>query len=1308
VAHLLDASYATIQRVDGEYLVLEAERVSPALAPMGEGLRRQATHAFAGGRAVLNHKSVHVPDIAALTPEDGYDSDWALTMLRLNCKSVMCSPLIRDSQAVGVLGVARGGLDGQPRPFSDREVTLMETFADQAVVAIQNARLFTELRDSNRTLKESLDQQSATADVLRAIASSPADLDVVLTAIAESAARLCAAPDVLVLRTDGEQVWRAASCGPMYADEALGHDAERRPFDRHSVASEAMIEGHVVHVPDIHNVDEAAYPFSQRTSARLGWRTIVSAPLLRDGRALGAISVHRVEPRAFSEREISLLQSFADQAVIAIENSRLFTELQERLAEQTATAEIMRVIAARPADLPAVLGAIADEVVRLCRSTSQVEVFRPQADGSSQRFAANAFPPDLELPETARPPRFQSGPARDDLRDYVGTAAMLEGRTLHIVDARTPDIAERYPGTARNAKRFGFGSVAAVPLLHHGHGIGNIYAIRQTVSPFSAHELALLETFADQASIAIENTRLFTELQEQLEQQTATSEVLRVIAESPTDLARVLDTICTSAAQLCDARHTLITRVDGDGLRIIAALGGITEEFRERVGLAPFVPLTRASVSGRSVLDRQTINVDDIAAVIDTEYPDSKLHQEASGVRSMMAVPLMRQGIPIGSIGIYREVVRPFDERQGELLDRFAAQAVIAIENTRLFQELQESNRTLTDALEQQTATAEVLRVIASTPSDVRAVFRTIGENAMRLCDAAGAVVHLTDGTHIWPTIGVGATYERDGGWGAQLSPPDWAVPIERRNVMAAPKQAILTGLTSHVPDLTATAELRETQESPIRHGVRAMLSAPLLRGGEVVGACTVLRVEPIPFTSEQISILETFTSQAVIAVENARLIQELQRRTQDLAHSVDQFTSLGEVTKTITSTLNLDDVLNRIVSHAARLSGSDSGAIFELDQATDTYELRATYRLHEDVVADIRTVPLLRGGASLVARAGASGQPVQIVDTSAEPTVSPLRTVASRAGIRAALSIPLIREGQILGGLNVYRNTPGEFSQDTLTLLQTFANQSALAIHNARLFKELEDKSHQLEEASRHKSQFLANMSHELRTPLNAILGYSELIADGIYGPIPEKISEVMVRVDKSGRHLLGLINAVLDLAKIEAGQLTLSLADYSLKELVHTVYTATESLAKEKDIEFQIEIAPDLPTGHGDERRLHQVLLNLVGNAIKFTDSGRVTIRASAPTATASNDTPTFLIEVQDTGPGIPPEEQDRIFEEFQQADASSTRAKGGTGLGLAIAKRIVNLHGGRIWISSTPGHGSTFSFTVPIRCQVPNDAP
>jgi signal transduction histidine kinase len=287
---------------------------------------------------------------------------------------------------------------------------------------------------------------------------------------------------------------------------------------------------------------------------------------------------------------------------------------------------------------------------------------------------------------------------------------------------------------------------------------------------------------------------------------------------------------------------------------------------------------------------------------------------------------------------------------------------------------------------------------------------------------------------------------------------------------------------------------------------------------------------------------------------------------------------------------------------------------------------------------------------------------------------------------------VPLARENRVFGALAVMRRTPGEFAPRTVELLSSFASQSALAIQNARLYKEIDEKSRQIELASQHKSQFLANMSHELRTPLNAILGYTELILDELYGTPTQRMREVLERVQVNGRHLLGLINDVLDLSKIEAGQLELSVADFSMKEVIHTVTTATESLATEKGIALDAAVPADLPIGRGDERRLTQVLLNLVGNAIKFTDEGRVGISVAAQNGT-------FEVAVADTGPGIAASEHERIFEEFHQVDSSSTREKGGTGLGLAIARRIVELHGGRIWVESEPGHGATFRITLPV---------
>jgi signal transduction histidine kinase len=292
-------------------------------------------------------------------------------------------------------------------------------------------------------------------------------------------------------------------------------------------------------------------------------------------------------------------------------------------------------------------------------------------------------------------------------------------------------------------------------------------------------------------------------------------------------------------------------------------------------------------------------------------------------------------------------------------------------------------------------------------------------------------------------------------------------------------------------------------------------------------------------------------------------------------------------------------------------------------------------------------------------------------------------------------LLVPLVAPDGVVGALVVRRKAPGEFPQSSIDLMQTFAAQSVLAIQNARLFGEIGEKSRQLELASQHKSQFLANMSHELRTPLNAVLGYAELILDNVYGDVPEKARATLERIQSNGRHLLGLINDVLDLSKIEAGQLTLALADYSIKGVVHNVYSAVESLATAKNLALKVELPKDLPPAHGDERRLSQVLLNLVGNAIKFTETGEVSIKTSTSDAT-------FTVAVHDTGPGIAEKDRGKIFEEFQQADASITKQKGGTGLGLAIAKRIIEMHGGRLWVESELGHGSTFSFTVPIKVE------
>jgi signal transduction histidine kinase len=593
--------------------------------------------------------------------------------------------------------------------------------------------------------------------------------------------------------------------------------------------------------------------------------------------------------------------------------------------------------------------------------------------------------------------------------------------------------------------------------------------------------------------------------------------------------------------------------------------------------------------------------------------------------------------------------------------------------------------RELAETREQQAATSEVLNVISRSTFDVQPVFETVVQSALRLCEADGGQLFTLDGDVYRMAVARGGSEEYRALIARSPIPPGrgtlvGTVALERRTVQ--------------IPDALA-GEAYQWREAQRLGGYRTLAGVPMLRDGVAIGVIVMWRREARPFTERQFELVTTFATQGVIAIENARLFKELQDRTRDLARSVDELRALGEVGQIISSTLDLPDVLTRIVAHAQRLSGADGAVIFEYDDAAGEFHLSATHHLDPSIADALRAAPL-RLGQGAVGRAAAARAPVQVSDILQQGAYDGnLRDILAPAGYRALLAVPLLREDRVLGGLAVHRRAPGMFPDAVVALMQSFAGQSALAIQNARLFREIEEKGRQLEEASRHKSQFLANMSHELRTPLNAILGYTELIVDEIYGPVPEKIREVLERVQKSGQHLLGLINAVLDLSKIEAGQLVLSIGDYSLRDVVHTVATGVEGLAAEKGLALEVSVAPDLPIGKGDERRLSQVLMNLVGNAIKFTDAGRVSIAARAADGH-------FVVAVGDTGPGIAVADRQRIFEEFQQVDGSATRRKGGTGLGLSIARRIVSLHGGRIAVDSEPGTGSTFTVTVPVRVE------
>jgi signal transduction histidine kinase len=668
--------------------------------------------------------------------------------------------------------------------------------------------------------------------------------------------------------------------------------------------------------------------------------------------------------------------------------------------------------------------------------------------------------------------------------------------------------------------------------------------------------------------------------------------------------------------------------------------------------------------------------------------PEEVVVARARGYRSIIAVPLVRGARALGSMTVTRRAPGPFADSEIVLLRTFAAQAVIAIENVRLFQELQARNRDLTEALEQQTATGEILRVISSSPTDVRPVFDAIALAAMRLCGAASSLVTTFDGEllHLSAQAAI-STEGRDAVRGVYPREPSRGFASGR---------AILSRAIVQIPDLTADVEYDVAVLPRVARAsdFRSILAVPMLRDGLPIGTINVHKAEPRPFTDNQVALLQTFAAQAVIAIENVRLFTELQERTRELARSVEELRALGEVGQAVSSTLDVETVLQTIVSRAQELAGAEGCSIFEYDEATEEFHLRAAQNYDAELVEAARAMPLRRG-EGVIGLAAERRESIQMSDIAEEGVYqSRLRDILLRMGYRALLAVPLVREGQIIGALSVNRKLPGEFTPEIIELLKTFATQSALAIQNARLFREIEEKSRQLEAASRHKSEFLANMSHELRTPLNAVIGFSEVLSERMFGEVNEKQAEYLQDILSSGRHLLSLINDILDLSKVEAGRLELELGRFHLPTALDNALT----LVRERASRHGITLSQTVDVGVGDivadERKVKQILLNLLSNAVKFTpEGGRIGL-----TATAAEGV--ITIAVSDTGIGIAPEDQAAIFEEFRQVGRDDARKQEGTGLGLTLAKKFVELHGGRIWVQSQTGQGSTLTFTLPVR--------
>ena len=958
------------------------------------------------------------------------------------------------------------------------------------------------------------------------------------------------------------------------------------------------------------------------------------------------------------------------KAELITENARLRIELTEALEQQTATSDILRVISSSRTNLQPMLDAIATNAARVCGAYDAQVFLRA---GDLVRIVAHHGPLGAWSSEL-RPlnPGFASG------------RAILAREPVHVHDILATEAVDLSVSKAA-AEGHAFRTLLAMPLLREGDAIGSLTIRRREVQPFTEKQLALLQTFADQAVIAIENVRLFKELEsrnrdltEALEQQTATGDILKVISQSQTDVQPVFEAIAESALRLCDAKHGMVFLFDGELIHLAAVTGTereATEAARRSFPQAP----GRASATTRAIQTLRAVVIPDVL-----EDPEFQLAEigRVTDFRSVMSVPMLRGGKPIGAVTVTRAAAAPFPDAQVALLRTFADQAVIAIENVRLFTELQARNRELTEALEQQTATSEILRVISSSATELGPVLDTVAANAARVCDAEDIGVFQLDG----------GTLRAGGRYGTGPKQDIGSIAHIRRDLLLG--RTFLERRTLHVHDMTAELEseypgMRSTVE---RFGMRTMLCTPLLSGGKAVGVIVAVRYEVRPFADKHIRLLETFADQAVIAIENVRLFTELEARTAALSRSVDQLTALGEVGRAISSTLDLETVLTSIVSRAVELSGLDGGVVFEYEESAEEFVHRAATETG-GALSEARRSTRVRKGEGVVGRTAITLEPAQVPDiTVPDAFESRLRENLIASGVRAVLAVPMVYEGRLIGSLVVSRNRPGDFSAETIELLRTFATQSALAIQNARLFHEIADKSRQLEAASRHKSEFLANMSHELRTPLNAILGFSEVLAQGMFGDVNQKQSEYLHDILESGRHLLSLINDILDLSKIEAGRMELEAADFDLPNAIENALVLVRERVIRRGIRLGSTIDTRLGMISGDERKVKQVLLNLLSNALKFTpEGGEIDVTARLHDHLAE-------VSVADTGIGIAPADQSTVFEEFRQVGTADKKAEG-TGLGLALSRKFIELHGGRIWVKSELGTGSTFTFALPL---------
>lgn len=995
-------------RFDGELLHMIAFRGSSpeAEAAMHAAFPMKPGNGSLNARVIAGLVPLQIPDI---------DLDPAYQLgdvaKKGDYRALLAVPMIHDGRAIGAIGVGRD----EPGLFPEKIVTLLQTFASQAVIAIENVRLFNETR-------EALEQQTATADVLKVISRSAFDLDSVMHALARSAAELCAAGLCGLYIREGDFLVCRGYTAISKVQEDFVRQARIPAYDRNFATTRVLSSGEIANIGDFKNDRSVA---TQAFREKLGFESLLIVPLMREGQGIGLFVLGRDRVGQFSPRHVELVQTFADQAVIAIENSRLFDEVQARtsdlseaLEQQTATSAVLAVISRSPSDLNPVLEAISDTAARLCGS-EQTMFFR--YDGNVFRILASwNFPPEVhEMLE--RRPLMPGHPSA------IGRA----GASLKPVCI--PDVlADPAYGLTGEQSRARYRATLAVPLLREGRLIGALSLNRSEPGAFTEKQIELVATFADQAVIAIENVRLFDEVQaktsdleESLQQQIATADVLKVISRSAFDLQTVLETLARSAVELSSARRGTVFLRNGDVFRFRAASHpDLKEEWIRFMNDNP-QRAGRHSTIGRAIASARSVCTPDVDA-----DPEIRMPTYLAGIRAVLAVPLLRDGKVEGVMALSRQEPGEFTARQIELVETFADQAVIAIENTRLFNETKQ-------ALAYQTGSSNVLRVIASSPTDVEPVLKEIVESARELCEANDAVVLLKDAEHLRFSAHSGPIPVTLDKWPIGR---DWTAGRAFVDQKPVHVHDMLSGDGAEFPDARAMGQSTGAT-------IRTVLSVPLLRGNESIGAILLRRTEVRPFNDKQINLLSTFADQAVIAIQNARLFRDTQE-------ALERQTATSEILRVISqSPTEVQPVFDAIVETAVRLTRCDIVFVFRCDGTTFSPAAAAGA---EGPLLDLGPSHLpIDPAANFPSRAIVGKKNVHLPDWSLIDLPEHERQIRALIGVNSGLFLPLLRDGECIGVLGLAGKRANIFGESEIALAESFRDQAVIAIENVRLFNE-------------------------------------------------------------------------------------------------------------------------------------------------------------------------------------------------------------------------------------------------------------